>query len=156
MKNPEMFTPTNFKFAAFVKSSPLSRVTIRVHCVSRVAVCSASSHSSETIPSLCSALTADPWHFSLCFRLSACWKSHDSEQGWKQAHAHFTSGQQWVSRQQPDKGLQWHLWASQWETQSWPLSDFSYWQLWIFTSFFSFRTGKMTKWKKKNVRLLIK
>lgn len=102
IKNHCIFTSMDFKFAAYWFS--LCQILATQPCeyqgpvsVSRAAVCSVSWHSSETIPSLCSALTVGPWHFSLCFCLSACWESHDSEQGWKQARAHFTSSRRWES-----------------------------------------------------------
>lgn len=98
-----IFPSMNFKFAAYWFGPCQIPATRPCEyqgpvCVSRAVVCSASWHSSVTIPLLCSALTAGPWHFSLCFCLSACRQSHDSEQGWKQgAHAHFTSGRRWES-----------------------------------------------------------
>lgn len=51
------------------KPSEQSRMYQDTVYLSYAAVCSASWHSAETIPSLCSALTASPWHFSLCLSI---------------------------------------------------------------------------------------
>lgn len=121
--------------SAFVKSSPLSRVSIRVQSVWAAPLFVQCPDIPQRQSPRCARRSQSVLDISAS--VSVCLLAGRvmtvNKAGNKRALVSRAADagrvRQWVSRQQQDKGLQWHLWVSQWETQSWPLSDFSNWQL---------------------------